>query len=207
MIRLPVIGCAPPMPRTRAECVDGPRPCPHVRCRYHLALEVGGDGAIRSGYGATRKGGSVHPKTRRPYAVDYQIEALSDQLAERLDSGAPTCALDLADEGEQTLDAIGQILGLSREAVRQTIESARRKLATMDPEQRETLLAMLADLAEANGGSNLARAPEMIQAPPKITGRGSLSAAIDRFRRRHGVDLERGGQYRRPPGRRKERRK
>jgi len=29
-------------PRTRGECVDGPRPCPWVSCRHHLALEVRG---------------------------------------------------------------------------------------------------------------------------------------------------------------------
>jgi hypothetical protein len=25
------------LPKTRGECIDGPRPCPHVRCRHHLA--------------------------------------------------------------------------------------------------------------------------------------------------------------------------
>lgn len=25
------------LPRTRAECAAGPRPCPYLRCRYHLA--------------------------------------------------------------------------------------------------------------------------------------------------------------------------
>lgn len=34
MIPLPM---APLPPRTRAECVDSPRPCPHLDCRYHLA--------------------------------------------------------------------------------------------------------------------------------------------------------------------------
>lgn len=24
------------LPTTRAECVEGPRPCPHVTCRYHI---------------------------------------------------------------------------------------------------------------------------------------------------------------------------
>lgn len=24
------------LPTTRAECIDGPRPCPHVTCRYHI---------------------------------------------------------------------------------------------------------------------------------------------------------------------------
>jgi DNA-binding transcriptional ArsR family regulator len=26
-----------PTPRTRAQCAGGPRPCPHLDCRYHLA--------------------------------------------------------------------------------------------------------------------------------------------------------------------------
>ena len=31
---LPIIQ---PAPRSRTECADGPRPCPHLGCRYHLA--------------------------------------------------------------------------------------------------------------------------------------------------------------------------
>lgn len=34
------------LPATRAECVDGARPCPLVSCRYHLLLEVGSDGRL-----------------------------------------------------------------------------------------------------------------------------------------------------------------
>ena len=30
----------PSAPRTRGECIDGPRPCPFVHCRYHLATKV-----------------------------------------------------------------------------------------------------------------------------------------------------------------------
>jgi len=33
----PMLPMLPTRPRTRAECVDGPRPCPHLGCRYHLA--------------------------------------------------------------------------------------------------------------------------------------------------------------------------
>jgi hypothetical protein len=28
-----------PLPRTRGDCVGGPRPCPHVGCHYHLWLD------------------------------------------------------------------------------------------------------------------------------------------------------------------------
>lgn len=34
MTSLPI---APSRPQTRAQCLDGPRPCPHLDCRYHLA--------------------------------------------------------------------------------------------------------------------------------------------------------------------------
>jgi hypothetical protein len=30
----------PQMPRTRGDCVDGPRPCPWIRCRHHLATKL-----------------------------------------------------------------------------------------------------------------------------------------------------------------------
>lgn len=36
----------PPLPK-RSECRDGPRPCPHVRCRYHLAVEALPTGTLR----------------------------------------------------------------------------------------------------------------------------------------------------------------
>ena len=33
-------------PRTRADCIDGPRPCPFVGCRHHLAIDVNRSGSI-----------------------------------------------------------------------------------------------------------------------------------------------------------------
>ena len=36
----------PPLP-TRDECRNGVRPCPHVRCRYNLLVEVGDLGTVR----------------------------------------------------------------------------------------------------------------------------------------------------------------
>jgi DNA-binding transcriptional ArsR family regulator len=33
VIALPIMQ---PAPRSRTECADGPRPCPHLGCRYHL---------------------------------------------------------------------------------------------------------------------------------------------------------------------------
>jgi hypothetical protein len=61
-------------PRTRGDCVDGPRPCPWVGCRYHLALDVA-DRRVRSTFDVVR-----------------EIDA-----ANRGESYRETCALDVAD--------------------------------------------------------------------------------------------------------------
>ena len=34
-------------PRTRGDCVSGPRPCPYVGCKYHLATDVTRYGSAR----------------------------------------------------------------------------------------------------------------------------------------------------------------
>lgn len=42
-------------PRTRGDCVDGPRPCPWYGCRYHLALDVTSKGAIKMDTGPLQR--------------------------------------------------------------------------------------------------------------------------------------------------------
>jgi len=77
----------PSMPRTRGECIDGPRPCRFIHCRYHLAAKE-------------------LPGSRR-----LKVRALAP--------GTDTCALDVADRGAHTLEEVGELLGLTRERVRQ----------------------------------------------------------------------------------------
>ncbi len=79
-------------PKTRADCAKVPRPCPYVSCRYNLFLDVCPNGSLRLPHGET------------PEAV----------LAQKT-----SCALDLAAEGERTLDEVGRVQGLTRERVRQ----------------------------------------------------------------------------------------
>ena len=96
-------------PRTRADCIDGPRPCPWVSCREHLYLSV------RESNGSL----TLHYPDVRP----DEMELLP-----------ATCALDLvAERGAMTLDEVSTILGVTRERVRQLEMRAIRKLKHASP--------------------------------------------------------------------------
>lgn len=116
----------PGAPRTRGECVDGPRPCPWMACRHHLATEV-------SGFG-------------RPVVVfpDLELDELMD-----------TCSLDVADGGPRTLEEIGERLNLTRERLRQLEQIALAKyhdrLEALGPRAVDELRDHLEDLDEAGG--------------------------------------------------------
>ncbi len=53
--------------------------------------------------------------------------------APRLDSLTDTCALDVAGRGDHSLDQVGQLLGVTRERVRQIESRAMAKLAAGSP--------------------------------------------------------------------------
>ena len=89
-------------PRIRADCVDGPRPCPFFSCRFHLGIHVMSSGGVR-------------------YNYDGEDGPLGDE-------NQPTCTLDVADRQELTLESIGGLLSVSRERIRQIEESALIKL-------------------------------------------------------------------------------
>lgn len=95
-------------PRTRGDCLPGGhnacRPCGFVSCRYHLAVDV----KPRSGNLVVRQ--------------DVEIEDMQE-----------SCALDVADRGGQSLEDVGEIMGVTRERVRQLEASA---LATIAPALR-----------------------------------------------------------------------
>jgi hypothetical protein len=80
----------PKRPRTRSECVYGPRPCPWVGCRWHFYLDVSRTGAIILNFP------DVDP-------VDMPC----------------SCALDIIESGTTTLENIGVLMNLTRERVRQ----------------------------------------------------------------------------------------
>lgn len=73
-------------PRTRADCVDGLRPCPYVACRYNMYLDV-------------LPGGTVRFLWDQPWDVPPH----------------QSCALDLAERGGMILEDLGAVFGMTRE--------------------------------------------------------------------------------------------
>lgn len=80
----------PELPIARGDCIDGPRPCPFVSCKYHLFLDVNRNGSIT-----------------------YNFPDLEPDQLEH------SCALDVADRRGETLENIGALMNLTRERVRQ----------------------------------------------------------------------------------------
>lgn len=81
-------------PETRGDCVDGPRPCPFVSCRYHLYIDVDPrSGALKLNF---------------PH-----LEA--EDMPE-------SCALDVADRGGAILEDVALVMNLTRERVRQLVD-------------------------------------------------------------------------------------
>ena len=91
-------------PQTRAECMNGIRPCPYVSCKQHLYLDVNPvTGSIKVNF------------------PDLEVWEMED-----------TCALDIADRGGITLEEVGSIMNLTRERIRQVEVSGLEKLQAQD---------------------------------------------------------------------------
>jgi hypothetical protein len=90
-------------PRTREECLDGPRPCPFVSCKHHLFIDVSPrTGAIKLNF------------------PDLEVWDMGE-----------SCALDVADRGGTTLEDVGAIMNLTRERIRQVEVKALAKLEAL----------------------------------------------------------------------------
>jgi hypothetical protein len=90
-------------PRSRAECAEGPRPCPFVSCKHHLYIDVSPrTGAIKLNF------------------PDLEVWELNE-----------SCALDVADRGGTTLEDVGAIMNLTRERIRQVEVKALAKLEAL----------------------------------------------------------------------------
>ena len=91
-------------PATRAECAEGPRPCPFVSCKHHLFIDVSPrTGAIKLNF------------------PDLEVWDLGE-----------SCALDVADKHGTTLEDVGAIMNLTRERIRQVEVKALAKLEALN---------------------------------------------------------------------------
>ncbi len=86
-------------PRTRGECVDGPRPCPWVSCRHHLYAEITLDGGLRVVW-PDLEPGDMHE----------------------------SCSLDVADRGGVRDAKVGALLNVTRARARQIEDAALQHL-------------------------------------------------------------------------------
>lgn len=90
-----------PRPKTRADCIGGPRPCPYVGCKWNIYLSVDPDGRIAFAF---------------PNVKPWDL--------------AETCTLDVIDTNSSglTLDETGAVMNITRERVRQLVFGIKAKL-------------------------------------------------------------------------------
>lgn len=87
-------------PKKRAECLRQKGPCLLVGCKYNIYLDVSPEtGSIKFNY------------------PDKEVWEMAE-----------TCSLNIADQGGVTLEAVGDLLNLTRERIRQVEVKALTKL-------------------------------------------------------------------------------
>jgi len=112
-----------PRPRTRRDCIDGPRPCPWAGCKYHLLVDIV-PGILNRG----RRQAPLVVHGNRGQHTETRITVDLDQVVDVLFGLPCTCVLDVAAHADRTLEETGQILGLTREAARLIERRACQKL-------------------------------------------------------------------------------
>ncbi len=116
-------------PKTVAECVGRPLPCPWVGCRYHMLIDVEeGTGTIKVSSGSASRRSDGRPGSPRGKVHGWAVrtaksenEARSDQIVDRLmDMGEDSCLLHMLRKGQsRTLEEVGSVMKVTRERVRQ----------------------------------------------------------------------------------------
>ena len=97
-------------PQLRAECLEAIRPCPHLRCKNHLAVDVNPrTGSMKDNFPGTEVSDLQH-----------------------------TCALDLAEAGGMTLKDVGESMNISSHAVSLIEQKAFEKIDAAFPEIAES---------------------------------------------------------------------
>ncbi len=87
-------------PKIRADCVDGPRPCPWIGCRYHLAI-------------------TVDPEKGSVKETFPQLEIWANPEGEGLavlESHVGTCALDVCAKHDDGTGGVGGLIALYQAA-------------------------------------------------------------------------------------------
>lgn len=147
-----------PRPRTRADCLDGPRPCPWVACRHHLLFEVARPPAASGARRAASEGAALvlnaplsGASRRRPHlhasAAAEVVRVWIDDALERWQSLGYTCSLDRADDvlrlraGKTSLQELAELRGLSRAQMRREMALAGAALRVGLAELRRAELA------------------------------------------------------------------
>lgn len=92
----------PGVPHTRGDCPTT-RPCPHLKCRYHLWL-VEAEAMPGRRWERAAPASAFHPWSNT------------------------TCALDVAERAQQ-VEEVARLLGMSSRQVRRIVEKARKKLS------------------------------------------------------------------------------
>ncbi len=95
-------------PKTRGDCEGGERPCPWISCRHHLALDV-----------------TLRGDLTKPFAFDENDDG--ESIAVMLEERKQTCALDVAEDGEHTLEEVGELIGVTRQRVEAIEHVAQRR--------------------------------------------------------------------------------
>lgn len=104
-------------PFNRADCIDGPRPCFVLSCRYNLGREV-----------------LVGHKALGLRATDEDLDAAADLAVAFLAASSESCALDIVEKHPEGLDASGvaRLLGITTRQVNR-IETGARVLSAFAP--------------------------------------------------------------------------
>lgn len=122
VVRLPLFDAKPGLPPGgRSECKDGARPCPYVRCKWHLWLVLGEDRPGRP------HGGKHPPTTLRPAWLETPIP--------------PSCGADIADAiaagKPMTMAELGRLVGLRESRLFHVLATALEKLGVSGESLRE----------------------------------------------------------------------
>lgn len=87
------------LPRLRAHCIGGRRPCPYVSCKFNLYLDVSPVGSIMPNF---------------PELEPHEM--------------LESCVLDVAERQGMTLEEVGTLFNLTRERIRQVQNAATAKV-------------------------------------------------------------------------------